>query len=80
MTLNSDAKFEEKLTVGSKNDMRNLVSFNVSSGKSEKLHLEKKAHQISIFWAFHYLSEVVQIPVIFETTSRQLLYKLCNIL
>ena len=28
MTLKSDAKFEEKLTLGSKNDMRNLVNFN----------------------------------------------------
>ena len=27
-------KFEEKLTLGSKNDMSNLVKFNVSSGKS----------------------------------------------
>ena len=26
-------KFEEKLTLGSKNDMKNLVSFNASSGK-----------------------------------------------
>ena len=34
VTLQSDAKFEEKLTLGSKNDMRNLVNFNVSSGKS----------------------------------------------
>ena len=25
MTLKNDAKFEEKLTLGSKNDMRNLV-------------------------------------------------------
>ena len=38
MTLKSDAKFEEKLTLGLKNDMRNLVNFNVSSGKSENLH------------------------------------------
>ena len=38
MTQNSDAKFEEKLTLGSKNDMRNSVSFNVSSGKSENSH------------------------------------------
>ena len=30
MTLKSDAKFEEKLTLGSKNDMRKLVNFNVS--------------------------------------------------
>ena len=38
MTLKSDAKFEIKLTLGSKNKMKNLVNFNVSSGKSEKLH------------------------------------------
>ena len=37
MTPKSAAKFEEKLTLGSKNDMRKLVNFNVSlkSGKSE---------------------------------------------
>ena len=40
MTLKCDAKFEEKLTLGSKNDMRNLVNFNVSSGKSENLHFD----------------------------------------
>ena len=33
-------KFEEKLTVGSKNDMRHMVNFNVSSGKSEDLHFD----------------------------------------
>ena len=38
MTLKSDAKSEEKLTLGSKDDMRNLVNFNASSGKSENLH------------------------------------------
>ena len=37
MTLKSDAKFEEKLTLGSKDDIRNLVNFNVNSGKSENL-------------------------------------------
>ena len=37
MTLKSDAKFEEKSTLGSKNDMRNLVNFNANSGKSENL-------------------------------------------
>ena len=31
-------KFEEKLTLGSKNDMRNLVNFNVSRSKSENMH------------------------------------------
>ena len=38
MTLKSDEKFEEKLTLGCKNDMRNLVNFNASSGKSENLY------------------------------------------
>ena len=38
MKLKSDAKFEEKLTLGSKNDMRNLMNFNASSGKSGNLH------------------------------------------
>ena len=40
MTLNSDAKFEEKLTLGSKNNMRNLMNFIASSGKSENLHFD----------------------------------------
>ena len=34
------AKFEEKLTLGSKNDMRNLMNFDVRSGKSERLHFD----------------------------------------
>ena len=34
MTLKSVAKFEEKRTLGSKNDMRNLVNLNSSSGKA----------------------------------------------
>ena len=38
MTLKSDVKFEEKLTLGLKNDVRNLVNFNASSGKSENFH------------------------------------------
>ena len=37
MTLKSYAKFEGKLTLGSKNDMRNLVNLNASSGKSQRL-------------------------------------------
>ena len=40
MTLKGDAKFEGKLTFGSKNDMRNLVNFNVISGKSENLRFD----------------------------------------
>ena len=40
MTLQSDAKFEEKLTLGFKIKMRNLVNFNARSGKSENLHFD----------------------------------------
>ena len=40
MTLKSDAKFEGKLTFGSKNDMTNLVNLNASNGKSENLHFD----------------------------------------
>ena len=40
MTLKSDAKFEEKMSLGSKNDLRNLVNFNASSGKSENVHFD----------------------------------------
>ena len=38
MTLESDAKFEEKMALGFKNDVTSLVNFTVSSGKSENLH------------------------------------------
>ena len=48
MTLKSDAKFKEKLTLGSKNDMKNLVNFNVSSGKSENMHFEVLLFIVSI--------------------------------
>ena len=34
----SEAKFEAKLTLRSKNDMRDFVDFHVSSGKSKKFH------------------------------------------
>ena len=40
MTRKNDAKYDEKLNLGSKNDMRNLVNFNASSGKSENLHFD----------------------------------------
>ena len=39
MRVESDAKFEEKLALGFKNDM-NLLNFNASSGKSENLHFD----------------------------------------
>ena len=40
MILKSDTKSEEKLTLRSKNDMRNLMNFNASTGKSENLHFD----------------------------------------
>ena len=40
MTLKKDSNFEEKLTFYLKNDMRNLVNFNLSSGKSGNLHFD----------------------------------------
>ena len=40
MTLKSGPNFEEKLTFCLKNDMRNLVNFNASSGKSENLNFD----------------------------------------
>ena len=40
MILKNDAKFEEKLILGTKNDTKNLVNFNVSSGKSENFHFD----------------------------------------
>ena len=40
MTLKIDAEFEEKLTLGFKNQIRNLVNFNGSTGKSDNLHFD----------------------------------------
>ena len=40
MTWKNDVRFEEKLTLGSKNDMWHLENFNVSSSKSEDLHFD----------------------------------------
>ena len=40
MTMKNDAKFEEKLALGSKNDMRNLENFNGGSDKSENLRFD----------------------------------------
>ena len=40
MRVVSDAKFEKKLALGFKNDMKYLVNFNANSGKSENLHFD----------------------------------------
>ena len=40
MTIKSDARFEEKLTLGSKNYIKNLMNFNANSGKSKSLQFD----------------------------------------
>ena len=40
MTLKSDAKFEEKLTCGLENNMRNLANFYQSTRKSQNWHFD----------------------------------------
>ena len=40
MTLESDAKFEEKLSCGLKNDMRSLAKFQQSTRKSQNWDFE----------------------------------------
>ena len=47
MRVENDAKFEEKLALGFKNDMTNLVNFNASSGKSENLHFDVLLYKVS---------------------------------
>ena len=40
MTLKGDAKFKRELTLGLKNEIRNLVNFHASSRKSENFHFD----------------------------------------
>ena len=40
MTMKSDAKFEEKLTCGLENDIRNLANFHQSTRKSQTWDFE----------------------------------------
>ena len=56
MALKSDAKFEDKLILGSKNDMRNLVNFNANSGKSENLQFDV----LPLLIAYKVLTKMVQ--------------------
>ena len=42
MTLKSDAKFEEKLTCGLENGMRNLANFHQSTRKSQNWDFDGK--------------------------------------
>ena len=41
MLLKSDAKFEEKMNCGFKNDIKNLVNFHPSTQNSEDLHFDR---------------------------------------
>ena len=40
MTLKKNPNFEDNQTFHLKNDIRNLVNFNVSNGKSENFHFD----------------------------------------
>ena len=40
MTLKGNVIFNEKFTVGLKNDIRNLINFHASSRKPENLHFD----------------------------------------
>ena len=57
MTVMSNAKFEEKLALGSKNDMTNLVNFNMSSGKFENFHFD----EVLLLIAYKVSAKKVQI-------------------
>ena len=50
MTLRSDAKFEEKLTCGLENDMKNLADFHQS---------RQKSHNWDFYWVL--LSKVENV-------------------
>ena len=56
MKLKSGAVFKEKLTLGLKNDIRNLVNFHASSRKSENLHFD----ELVLSKAYKVLDEKVQ--------------------
>ena len=56
ITLKRDAIIKEKLTGGLKNDIRNLVNFDVSSRKSENLHFD----ELVFSKVYKVLDEIVQ--------------------
>ena len=57
MTLKKDSNFEEKLTFCLKNDFRNFVNFNASSGKFENLLFE------DYFWRKYVMFELTKYRV-----------------
>ena len=61
---------KKKLALGSKNDMSNLVSFNTSSGKSEKFHFDKLLLQkVCNVWAKKIWGTVVKNDIWFQKWS-----------
>ena len=56
VALKSGAKFKRKLTYGLKNDIQNLISFYVSSRKSENLPFD----WMLLSKAYKYLDEKIQ--------------------
>ena len=59
MTLKSDPNFEEKLTLCLKNDMNNLVNFNLSRRKSENLHFDGYFCQMYVMFGLKKWRQVV---------------------
>ena len=49
MILKSEAKFGEKLTLVSENDLKNLVNLNANCSKSENLHFDVLFSSIAYF-------------------------------
>ena len=53
----SDVRFEEKLALGSKSDMRNLVNFDGRSGKSENVHFD-----VVLLFLIAYIVSASKVP------------------
>ena len=56
---------KEKLTLDFKNDMRNLVNFNVSSGKSENLYFDVLVLSVT----YKFSAKNVQRRIIYRDTE-----------
>ena len=69
MTLRSDPNFEEKSTFCLKNDMRKLVDFNASSGKSEKFYFDELFCRNA--WAKKYKRIIVKNDLWFQKWHKE---------
>ena len=63
--MRSNVEFEEKLTLGSKNGMMNLVNCNVGSDKSENLHFD-----VLLFSKIYYVWAKKNTEELFLTTLK----------